>query len=242
MTPAAPVARFTANAHGRDFAVGDVHGAFSALSDALDAIRFDRSRDRLFCVGDLVDRGPESHEVLHWLDQPWFHALCGNHDYMAWRSALGRPFQWVDHEAHGGEWLRQLPEVQQRQVGERLRALPMAIEVDTARGTVGLVHGDFPFDDWRHLADIDWGLLDRMDSTAGRCLWSIDRYRYRHRYTGVVRNVRAVVHGHMTIPKMEQLGNVYFIDTGGWRPGGRFTFLQLETLAPVTGPVARTAA
>ena len=61
------VVRFEANALGRDFAVGDIHGAFADLRRALDAIGFDEHRDRLFSVGDLVDRGPESEAALEWL-------------------------------------------------------------------------------------------------------------------------------------------------------------------------------
>ena len=33
------------------------------------------------------------------------------------------------------------------------------------------------------------------------------------------------------------LGNVHFIDPGGWKPGGRFTFLELESLEAISGPV-----
>ena len=41
----------------------------------------------------------------------------------------------------------------------------------------------------------------------------------------------------MTTRTMEILGNVHFIDTGGWRPGGHFTFLDLRTLVARPGPV-----
>lgn len=64
--------RFERNRNGRDFAVGDVHGCFTALQAALDAIGFSPEVDRLFCAGDLVDRGPESHLVVSWLDKSWF--------------------------------------------------------------------------------------------------------------------------------------------------------------------------
>ena len=57
--PAMP--RFAQNTVGRDFAVGDIHGCFTELQRGLEAIGFDPSTDRLFSVGDLVDRGPESH-------------------------------------------------------------------------------------------------------------------------------------------------------------------------------------
>ena len=51
--------RFARNVGGRDFAVGDIHGCFSHLSRSLEAIGFDAAVDRLFSVGDLVDRGPD---------------------------------------------------------------------------------------------------------------------------------------------------------------------------------------
>lgn len=227
----ASIQRFHRNTTGRDFAVGDIHGAFDALQRGLDAIRFDPQRDRLFSTGDLVDRGPQSHEVLAWLDKPWFHAVCGNHDFMAWRSALGHPYPEVDHLMHGGEWLEALPPEVRERIGQRLAALPLAFEIDTTGGVVGVVHADCPFDDWLHMHRIDGRGIDHMRSEAGQCLWSVERYR--HRYAGIVRNIRAVVHGHMTIRGMEVLGNTYFIDTGGWKTsGGKFTFLALETLKP----------
>lgn len=61
---------FTVNTAGRDFAVGDIHGHFTRLQVALDAVSFDPAVDRLFSVGDLVDRGPESEQVLEWLAKP----------------------------------------------------------------------------------------------------------------------------------------------------------------------------
>ena len=52
--------RFERNARGRDFVVGDVHGHFDTLERLLEAVDFDASADRLFSVGDLVNRGPAS--------------------------------------------------------------------------------------------------------------------------------------------------------------------------------------
>ena len=40
--------RIPKNKHGRDFAVGDIHGYFSRLQESLDAMGFDPSGDRLF--------------------------------------------------------------------------------------------------------------------------------------------------------------------------------------------------
>ena len=35
----------------------------------MDALDFDPERDRLFAVGDLVNRGPHSHEAIDWLER-----------------------------------------------------------------------------------------------------------------------------------------------------------------------------
>jgi len=230
------IPRYGRNLAGRDYAVGDVHGCFTALDRALDAIGFDARVDRPFSVGDLVDRGPESHRVLQWLDRSWFHAVCGNHELMTWRSALGDPYPHVDHLMHGGGWLARLTAEEQRRIGRRLARLPLAIEVETAQGLVGLVHADCPFDDWHDMQRLRWDTLEPTGSIGDCCLWSIARYD--NRYERPVKNIRAVVHGHITIRRAEVLGNVHFIDTGGWRPGGHFTLLELETLKPQRGPSA----
>src|SRR5690606_8090567 len=68
---------FARNTAGRDIAVGDIHGHFTALQRELDRIDFDPAVDRLFSVGDLVDRGPECEDVIKWLNYPWFHPVRG---------------------------------------------------------------------------------------------------------------------------------------------------------------------
>lgn len=227
--------RFRTNNQGRDFAVGDIHGCFTALQLALDLICFNPNKDRLFSVGDLVDRGPESDQVLDWLNRPWFHAICGNHDFMIWRAALGAPYIKVNHLDHGGGWLNKLDLDTQLRVGKRLSALPLAIEIETPKGLVGLVHADCPYDDWRDMQN-----QPLTESAADCCLWS--RERYKRSYAASVRNVHAVIHGHMTVSSMQKLGNVFFIDTGGWQPNrGHFTFLDLNSLAVTRGPGLATA-
>ena len=75
------VRRFAANLVGRDFVVGDLHGAFDLLDAAMDRVGFDPECDRLFGVGDLVDRGPDSARALDLLRKPYVHSVLGNHDY-----------------------------------------------------------------------------------------------------------------------------------------------------------------
>lgn len=220
---------FEANTVGQDYAVGDIHGGFDFLRAALIKIGFNQSVDRLFALGDLVDRGGQSHQVLEWLNEPWFHSICGNHDFMAWRSALDQPYLPVTHANHGGEWLEKLSKTEQTEIGKRLRELPLAAQVHTPEGLVGLVHADCPFDTWEGMH----GKLSR--ASVDSCLWAIERFS--RKYAGIVKGVRAVVQGHMVVRKPQKLGNVYYIDTNGWLANqGHFTFLNLHTLKAVSVP------
>lgn len=56
--------RFSKNNTGQDYVVGDIHGCYELLMTRLDAMKFDRKHDRLFSVGDLVDRGRDSFKCL----------------------------------------------------------------------------------------------------------------------------------------------------------------------------------
>lgn len=227
------VQHFERNAVGRDFAVGDIHGCFSKLQRALDAAGFDPATDRLFSVGDLVDRGPESADVDAWLRKPWFHAIRGNHEQMAIDSyrSEAKGNAGALHFANGGAWFYGLPTMEQGCYAELLADLPVAIEVETAAGLVGLVHADCPAPEWRllHAAltvnEVPGSLRDQV---VAICQWS--RRRIQAEDVGGVSGVRAVVVGHTPVRQPAVLGNVYHIDTGGWFKDGHFTLLNLDTL------------
>src|SRR5690606_22545520 len=64
------------------YAVGDVQGCLAPLKCLLDEVQFDPQQDRLWLVGDLVNRGPESLETLRFL-YAMRHArgiVLGDHD------------------------------------------------------------------------------------------------------------------------------------------------------------------
>ncbi|MDD0976183.1 metallophosphoesterase [Pseudomonas fontis] len=218
-----------ANTRGRDLAVGDVHGHFTRLQHTLDAVGFDPAVDRLFSVGDLVDRGPECEQVLAWLDQPWLVAVQGNHEGLAVAHVRG---QWLDlgmYRTAGGGWFLDLPAEQQLRYVERFERIPLAVELETALGPVGLLHADCPFADWRRLRE-----MLRAPTLEAKvqevCQWS--RRRVQHDDETHVAGLRALVVGHTPLAEVKVLGNVWHIDTGGWA-SGHFTLLDLGTLEVV---------
>src|SRR5262245_51740617 len=73
------------------YAVGDIQGCFDELRAVLEAVRFDRGRDRIWFVGDLVNRGPDSLATLRFVRDLGRRAVVvlGNHDLHLLALALG---------------------------------------------------------------------------------------------------------------------------------------------------------
>ena len=128
--------RLAANTRGREFVVGDLHGHRALLERALEAVGFDPAADRVFSVGDLIDRGPDSLATLSLIEQPWFHAVLGNHELMLLnylRYHDSRAHSRKAFEAGGGAWIVAALERHRKTVfrlADAVAALPLEIEVD----------------------------------------------------------------------------------------------------------------
>jgi len=114
---ASPIRKLTTNNIGKDYVVGDLHGCFDLLNRLMEYVDFDESCDRLFSVGDLIDRGPDSIYCLGFLDESWFYAVQGNHELMMLEPFLNyldsgkvEDFDRIKNSGlfdFGGEWIEE---------------------------------------------------------------------------------------------------------------------------------------
>jgi serine/threonine protein phosphatase 1 len=62
--------------------IGDVHGCYYTLKELVDKIKKKYPNIKIFCVGDLVDRGNNSFEVIKFVVAEKIQCVIGNHDFM----------------------------------------------------------------------------------------------------------------------------------------------------------------
>ena len=113
----------------RRIVIGDVHGHHDGLMTLLEALA-PGSDDRVYFLGDLIDRGPKSAQVLDFVQQSPYQTLLGNHEQLMLEALSGVPMDmraWQSWLYSGGdatvasyrdtgmmpykhlEWLRTLP-------------------------------------------------------------------------------------------------------------------------------------
>ena len=206
------------------------------LERALDALHFDPQCDRLFGVGDLVNRGPHSAEALEWLERRFEAVVLGNHDRAAlcWFEARRGTAAPTD-----SQWLDAVPSADHRRWGDALAAMPLAITIATPYGTVGVVHADVPHRVWSQATS----MFESGDASAvDVALLGLDAASeaIRRHQAQSVEGLTALVHGHDAGKTVRYSANRWNIDTGaGLRRLNRLTLLHVNArrIRPLTVPV-----
>ena len=125
--------------------VSDLHGCYQMLMDEIKQRQLNPYEDLLICVGDLIDRGPDSVKCLQLLNEKWFYAVRGNHEQMALDALHNKSFGlWL---MNGGVWFAELKGEEQQQALELFRQcerLPWIIEITCANGVNEIAHADYP--------------------------------------------------------------------------------------------------
>ena len=225
-SPVVPVISRNRAPGGCDIVVGDVHGCFRTLERALGEIAFDPARDRLFGVGDLINRGPHSADALEWLESRFEAVTLGNHD-VAVRSWFRSKLLNVPEEAEG--WLCGIPPSDYRRWWDALASLPPALTIETDHGPIGAVHAEAPDLDWDRAVEL---LETGVDEAYGIALLGHDtREDQDAARARPVKGLRALVHGHWPVEKVAPILNRWNIDTGAGT-GRRQRLSLLEVNAP----------
>ena len=209
-------------AGGRDFVVGDVHGEFRALEALLARVGFVPECDRLFALGDLIDRGPRSADALAWMETGRIAlSVRGNHEHMllerlAVAETFPREMSWAMHP-----WfLRDVERADWGRWQAVLRAMPLAATVDTWAGAVGLVHA---------ATTTCWDtMLERLDAGDSDTTWLAIGNTFRARRDVWVRGIRMVMTGHTGVAEPYITGNVWHIDTGAGIANGCLTLARID--------------
>ncbi len=170
------------------YAVGDLQGCLDPLKALLADVAFTSQQDRLWLVGDLVNRGPQSVDVLRFLRSMGavVTAVLGNHDLYLLAVAAGLPpkdkvgdtIQPVLDAADSAElidWLRALPLMHAENAWAMVHAglLPQW-SVPQALALAGEVEAQLRGADWREFL---LELFGNKPAQWGESLRGWDRYR-----------------------------------------------------------------
>ena len=197
---------FPLNVKGRDFFVADIHGEYDELRLLLKSISFDKKTDRLFATGDLIDRGPKSNECLRLLKEPWFFSVIGNHENFLLEASKGSSYWKALWFRNGGEWSLELTEEELSDAANAvLKYQPLTLTVETNIGNLGVVHAEYPFNDWPIAEKAELKCEDIKAIISGRETIEKGIEKWTH-------NITCIISGHSEIETPTILGNQAFIN------------------------------
>ena len=220
----------------RAYAIGDIHGRLDLLEELLAKIHAElqqrpSEKTLLIFVGDLIDRGPASAQVIERLRtyrrqgvQPIF--LLGNHEEVLLRILAGDAALITKWRWFGGAECLQSYGVD----AGRLSHLSDEEALAEVRAAIPRTHADFleGFSDSCRFGDylfVHAGIrpgVDLEQQSQADLRWSREPFLLDDSDHGFV-----VVHGHTIAQEVEERPNRIGIDTGAYR-SGKLTALAIE--------------
>ena len=223
--------KFAVNEIGRDFVCSDIHGHFELLDKKLIEVQFNPNSDRLFSLGDLIDRGPNSNDAPNYMGEPWFHPVMGNHEAMACKALSNledsqAAYLWL---MNGGQWIQEENVEYRLSINEALSSLPLIIEIELKSGkNVGLIHAEAPLMDWNDLVEKVKAYPPTSydgDRIFELLIWARTKINDGSEY--VVKGIDHIYHGHSILNKPVTLGNCTYMDMGSFHTG-KIGFIELK--------------
>ncbi|HGN2269921.1 TPA: metallophosphoesterase [Proteus mirabilis] len=185
--------------------VGDIHGCFNLLKRNMYRIDFDKEKDLLISVGDLIDRGDQNVECLDLINERWFRAVRGNHEQMAIDVVMhkGNRDCWL---ANGGFWFLSIDPDEAIRTATNIsyaEMLPLIIEVNAGGKKTVIAHADYPSDEYEFGKPVDEQYV----------IWS--RERIGDENVREIKGADLFLFGHTPMIKgIEKRANQEYIDTG----------------------------
>jgi len=207
------------------YAIGDIHGELDLLHDAIGKIERDGGDDaHVVFVGDYVDRGPQSREVLDYLidglakGKNW-KCLIGNHDRMfsmfmevkpRTDPRLRRQFHWLDDRLGGKETLASYgvdatDDASVRSIHKQARTVVPKAHIEF----INSLDYHYQYDDllFAHAGVRPGVPLARQSKDD--LIWIRDEF-----LEDTTKHPWLVVHGHTPVPYARHFGNHVNLDTG----------------------------
>ncbi len=213
------VVRLPANAKGRDLIFGDIHGCFDQFELLLAHLKFDSENDRVFFVGDLVDRGPESMKSLELVFRPNHYSVLGNHEDMMFAAVLDSNWNQYDTWMYnGGKWATPLLAQNRGDFLLRLTELrdkfPYVIVVGDGFERYNIVHAELcSFSRMISDADIDNWTFNKYEENSA--VWGRDMIRYVDTdWPTFQYNMSTTYCGHTPLQKVVAVRSQIYLDTG----------------------------
>ncbi len=240
-----PIRRLPLNSAGKDYVVGDLHGCFNLLENLLAHVNFNTACDRLFSVGDLIDRGPDSLRCLRLLAEPWFYSVKGNHEMMMWdffvpyllNGTLEKPDSGdnSDFLDNGGDWVGQYYDLDCQCMTEEFNrhlkmalAMPLIWLIGEGEHRFHVIHAELFRPDYRTSKQLVWldsdidnwfekGAIDL--NVQDRLFWGRTLIGNSGKYQTIGRiqeGLSMTFCGHSIIPNPQQICSHLYIDTGAF--------------------------
>ena len=203
------------------YAISDIHGHKLTFDKLLHKIQFEK-KDKLFVLGDLIDRGPDSKGVFDSIIQLKkngfdINCLLGNHEQLL-LNAYANP---ADEQI----WLR-------NGGGQTLQSFSCNMSKDIDQKYIQFIHTFKPYYEWDRFLFVHAGInmtLEYPLEDLNSLLWLRDpsNYYYDRDWLGD----RTVIHGHTPIDKERLADQIYMrnriinIDNGCFRKDFGFSSL-----------------
>lgn len=225
----------------RHLIVGDIHGLYSALLKLLDQANYDPASDIVYTVGDMIDRGPRSVDVVEFFRGERRYAIKGNHELM-----MLNPDEWLGTWiSKNGGGIATLKDIRDKEIEfgwfqDIVDQFPWVIDVgeNDEEHAFRLIHAEMP-PGWpeSYFQKMLNDAIDHNDLSFVRCIWGrklcqaaqtnvkimmpADRGIQFHK-----ERFRTVFVGHTPLSRTMKCGDHWYIDTAF---GGKLTMMDAVT-------------